>query len=133
MTATQAEAMEEARRVAEEGSAGRFLEWLAERIGARAGVTAVFGEPIERGDITVIPVARVRWGFGGGEGQGGEAEGPTGSAWAEAAAPRGIRSAISRSALLEPSSGRLFRPTRVRCSSSHRGSRRPSFCGPLVA
>ena len=79
MTATQAEAMEEARRVAEEGSAGRFLEWLAERIGARASVTAVFGEPIERGDITVIPVARVRWGFGGGEGQGGEATGPTGS------------------------------------------------------
>ncbi len=79
MTATQAEAMEEARRVAEEGSAGRFMEWLAERIGARAGVTAVFGEPIERGDVTVIPVARVRWGFGGGEGQGGEAAGPTGS------------------------------------------------------
>lgn len=79
MTTTQAEAMEEARRVAEEGSAGRFLEWLAERIGARASVTAVFGEPIERGDITVIPVARVRWGFGGGEGQGGEAAGPTGS------------------------------------------------------
>jgi hypothetical protein len=79
MTATQAEAIEEARRVAEEGSAGRFMEWLAERIGARASVTAVFGEPIERGDVTVIPVARVRWGFGGGEGQGGEAAGPTGS------------------------------------------------------
>lgn len=79
MTATQAEAMEEARRVAEEGSAWRSLEWLAERIGARASVTAVFGEPIQRGDLSVIPVARVRWGFGGGEGQGGEAAGPTGS------------------------------------------------------
>ena len=29
---------------------------------------AVFGEPIERDGITVIPVARVRWGFGGGAG-----------------------------------------------------------------
>jgi hypothetical protein len=72
-------ATDEARDAAEGGPAERFLEGLAERIGTRASVTAVFGEPIYRGDITVIPVARVRWGFGGGQGEGGEAGGPTGS------------------------------------------------------
>lgn len=79
MTVPRAEAMDEARRAAEGGRADRFLDAMAERIGARASVTAVFGEPIERGDVTVIPVARVRWGFGGGQGEGGEAGGPTGS------------------------------------------------------
>jgi hypothetical protein len=79
MSATQSDVMDEARRAAEGGPAERFLEGLADRIGTRASVTAVFGEPIERGDITVIPVARVRWGFGGGQGEGGEAGGPTGS------------------------------------------------------
>ena len=44
---------------------------LAERVGSRAGVQAVFGEPVERDGVTVIPVGRVRWGFGGGGGAGG--------------------------------------------------------------
>lgn len=79
MAATQSDVMEEARRAAEGGAAERFLEGLAERIGTHATVKAVFGEPIERGDLTVIPVARVRWGFGGGQGEGGESDGPTGS------------------------------------------------------
>lgn len=76
---TMQPAMDEARQAAEGGPGDRFLEGIAERIGARASVTAVFGEAVERGDITVIPVARVRWGFGGGQGEGGEAAGPTGS------------------------------------------------------
>ena len=50
-----------------------LLERLAELVGAKAGVQAVFGEPTTRQDLTVIPVARVRWGFGGG---GGRAEAP---------------------------------------------------------
>jgi hypothetical protein len=75
---TMQPAMDEARQAAAGGPGARFLEGIAERIGARASVTAVFGEPVERGDITVIPVARVRWGFGGGQGEGGEAAGPTG-------------------------------------------------------
>jgi uncharacterized spore protein YtfJ len=53
--------------------ADRLLERLAELIGARAGVQAVFGEPIQRENVTIVPVARVRWGFGGG---GGSAEAP---------------------------------------------------------
>ncbi len=34
----------------------------------------MFGDPIERGDRTVVPVARVAFGFGGGYGSGGKAE-----------------------------------------------------------
>lgn len=55
-----------------------FVERMADRIGAKASVKAVFGEPIERDGLTVIPVAKVRWGFGGGAGgpiAGGAAEG----------------------------------------------------------
>lgn len=70
--------MDEARKEAEGGQADGFMERLAERIGARASVTAVFGQPVERGDLTVIPVARVRWGFGGGTGTGGDAAGSSG-------------------------------------------------------
>jgi uncharacterized spore protein YtfJ len=70
--------MDEARKEAEGGAADSFMERLAERVGARASVTAVFGEPIERGDLTVVPVARVRWGFGGGTGSGGDATGSSG-------------------------------------------------------
>ena len=45
------------------------LERLAELVGAKANVNAVFGEPIRQGDLTVVPVARVRWGVGGGSGK----------------------------------------------------------------
>lgn len=71
--------MDEARRAAEGGAAERFVETLAKQVGARAGVTVVFGDPIDRGDLTVVPVARVRWGFGGGAGNSGEATNVTGS------------------------------------------------------
>lgn len=64
-----AEALEAARRAAEAKPADTFIERLVERIGAKASVSAVFGKPIERDDLTIIPVARVRWGFGGGAGE----------------------------------------------------------------
>ena len=51
------------------GSADRFIGTMAEKLGAVARVATVFGEPVERGGITVIPVAKARWGFGGGAGQ----------------------------------------------------------------
>ena len=66
-------ASEKARRAGDPTPADRLLERLAELVGAKAGVQAVFGEPTTHGDLTVIPVARVRWGFGGG---GGRAETP---------------------------------------------------------
>ena len=63
-----------------------FVESLAERIGGRAGAATVFGEPVERDDVTVIPVARAAWGFGGGsgtraEGEDGEGGGGGAMAW----------------------------------------------------
>ena len=47
-----------------------FLERLAKRLGLNASAKAVFAEPVERDGVTVIPVAKVRWGFGGGSGSG---------------------------------------------------------------
>ena len=52
-----------------------FVERLAKTIGATARASTVFGEPVIRGEITVIPVASARWGFGGGGGQRGEERG----------------------------------------------------------
>src|SRR5215813_13035419 len=51
------------------GSADRFIGTMAEKLGAVARASTVFGEPVERDGITVIPVAKARWGFGGGAGQ----------------------------------------------------------------
>ena len=65
--------IEEARQAAQvaatDGPADRFLARLAGLLGGRATVQAVFGEPIRHGELTVVPVARVRWGFGGGGGR----------------------------------------------------------------
>jgi uncharacterized spore protein YtfJ len=43
-----------------------LLERLAENIQVHANAKQVYGEPIERDGATIIPVARVQWGFGGG-------------------------------------------------------------------
>lgn len=62
---------EEARREAEQAATDDRLGKLAETLGASVSAQAVFGEPVERDGVTVIPVARVRYGFGGGSGRGG--------------------------------------------------------------
>ena len=72
MTTTE-EALETAQHAAATAASDRLLERLAERIGAKATIDVVYGAPIVQGGVTVIPVARVRWGFGGG---GGRADGP---------------------------------------------------------
>jgi uncharacterized spore protein YtfJ len=46
-----------------------FLTNLAEKLGAAAKASLVFGEAVERDGVTVIPVAKSRWGFGGGGGK----------------------------------------------------------------
>jgi uncharacterized spore protein YtfJ len=53
-------------------TASRFSE-LIDGLRERAGVKNVFGDPIEREGRTVVPVARVAYGFGGGFGSGGDA------------------------------------------------------------
>jgi uncharacterized spore protein YtfJ len=70
------EAMGDARKAGEATAIDQFVERMAERVGAKASVRAVFGDPIERDGITIIPVAKVRWGFGGGAGRGPVAVGP---------------------------------------------------------
>lgn len=45
---------------------------LIERSKDAATVERVFGEPIRQGDLIVIPVAKVRHGWGGGQGWGSE-------------------------------------------------------------
>src|SRR5436190_23956438 len=79
-------ALEQAQKAARSSIDG-FVERMAERVGAKASVRAVFGEPIERNGITIIPVARVRWGFGGGAGRGPIAVGPGSEADGSATEP----------------------------------------------
>jgi uncharacterized spore protein YtfJ len=45
-----------------------MLSMLAERIGARLGAATVFGAPVERDGVTVVPVAVARFGIGAGSG-----------------------------------------------------------------
>lgn len=49
-------------------TADHFLGTMAEKLGAVARAATVFSEPVERQGVTVIPVAKARWGFGGGIG-----------------------------------------------------------------
>lgn len=78
MTTMNDTAAETVRAAAHGGPGDTLVERLAQLVGARAGVRAVFGEPIQQGALTVVPVARVRWGFGGGGGRAEDA--PTGAA-----------------------------------------------------
>ncbi|MBW5480348.1 GerW family sporulation protein [Streptomyces bambusae] len=70
-----------------------LLEHLADKLGARASVRAVYGEPVTSGAVTVIPVAEIAYGFGGGAGRDSTAakhgEGGGGGGGA-AARPRGF-------------------------------------------
>lgn len=56
------------------GGLDEIAAMLADRVGGHAGVKAVFGDAVERDGVTVIPVGRVRWGFGGGGGRGGRGD-----------------------------------------------------------
>ncbi|HJT57073.1 MAG TPA: spore germination protein GerW family protein, partial [Ktedonobacteraceae bacterium] len=53
------------------GRASNIFERLASSISNSVKITTIFGEPVEKDGVTVIPVARARWGFGGGSGSGG--------------------------------------------------------------
>ncbi len=43
-----------------------LLERIAHLINTHADARQVYGEPVERDGTTIIPVAKVQWGFGGG-------------------------------------------------------------------
>jgi uncharacterized spore protein YtfJ len=53
----------------------RFVERLAEKLGSAANSATIYGAPVERDGVTVIPVAKAAYGFGGGEGNGTEGKG----------------------------------------------------------
>jgi len=58
-----------------------LLERIGQTVGQRAQASSIFGEPVEREGVTVIPVAKARFGFGGGGGSaahGGADEGSGG-------------------------------------------------------
>lgn len=60
----------------DDGGMDSFIGQMARRVGLKSGAKNVFGDPVERDGVTIIPVAKVRWGFGGGlgmgEGKGGD-------------------------------------------------------------
>ncbi len=49
-----------------EPSQASLLASLVQQIPLHANARQVYGEPVERDGTTIIPVARVQWGFGGG-------------------------------------------------------------------
>jgi len=62
--------LDEAKRAAEAGAADDRFSKLVEALGGTASAQAVFGAPVERDGVTVVPVARLRYGVGGGGGRG---------------------------------------------------------------
>jgi uncharacterized spore protein YtfJ len=55
-----------------------FVERLAENLGSAANATRIYGSPVERDGVTVIPVAKAAYGFGGGAGKKAAEEGSGG-------------------------------------------------------
>ena len=51
--------------------ADELLQRIGQTVGDKAKAATVFGEPVVREGVTVIPVAKARFGFGGGGGAGG--------------------------------------------------------------
>ena len=87
MTDDETQAYADAEAAAQAG-VGRLLERVAEQIGMHAGAKAVFGDPVERGAVTVIPVAQIAIGTGAGGGTSADDE--TGSGAGGGAATRPI-------------------------------------------
>ena len=65
-----ADPMDEAKREAEAGAADDRFSKLVESLGGTASAQAVFGAAVEKDGVTIVPVARVRYGVGGGGGRG---------------------------------------------------------------
>lgn len=63
------EAFNEAREAGAPFSSG-MVQKVLERLGNVANARAIFGDPIERDGVTVIPVGKVSWGGGAGGGRG---------------------------------------------------------------
>lgn len=75
MTSTLDDAVRDADKAAEGGPLEGLVNSLAARVGGFASASAVYGEPVDQEGVTVVPVARVRWGFGSGAGMGADDNG----------------------------------------------------------
>ena len=85
-------------------SPARFIGGMAEKLGAAARAATIFGDPVERDGVTVIPVARARWGFGGGVGRRNDEDGAGGGGGAQ----------VSPIGFIELKNGQAeFRPIRI--------------------
>src|SRR2546429_8611653 len=51
-----------------------LLQSLHENLAGRAQVKSVFGEPVTAGEKTIVPVAKIAYGFGAGAGTGGKGD-----------------------------------------------------------
>lgn len=65
-----------------------IIERLADQVGLTANTKYIYGEPIERVGVTVIPVAKAAYAFGGGGGK-KDNEGGSGGGGAVALTPVG--------------------------------------------
>lgn len=54
-----------------------FIERIAKGFSQNASVKYVYGDPIQSGNKTIIPVASIAYGFGGGFGQGTKGKRPS--------------------------------------------------------
>lgn len=67
-----------------------MLESMAEQLSVSADVKRVYGEPVVVGDTTIIPVARVSYGFGGGFGHSEDHEEGSGGGGGVKSEPVGV-------------------------------------------
>ncbi|MEX1295258.1 MAG: hypothetical protein AB1Z67_03705 [Candidatus Limnocylindrales bacterium] len=91
----------------EAGAAARggtvaLLERVADTIGLHAGASAVFGEPVERDGLTVIPVAQMIIGTGAGGGTSADDESGAGAGGGSVTRPLGYIEMGPAGALFRP-------------------------------
>jgi uncharacterized spore protein YtfJ len=75
-----------------------LMERLASAVGSSVHAQSIYGQPVERDGVTVIPVARVRYGFGGGGKKAGTAEAEEGGGGGVQVHPMGFISVRGGSA-----------------------------------
>ena len=100
MTDDEALAHQDAEAAAREGAA-ELLERVADRIGLHAGAQAVFGEPVERDGVTVIPVAQMIIGAGAGAGSSADEEAGAGAGGGAFTRPLGYIEVGDRGAVFQ--------------------------------
>ena len=87
---------------AADGGVAGLLASMAEKIGASAGVSAVFGKPVEKDGRTVIPVAQSMWGSGAGSGMSEQEGSGSGGGGGAATRPLGYIEVTGQSAAFVP-------------------------------